>query len=86
VIERIAAIYVIEKRIRGLEADQRRAVRQAETKPMMDALKARLEATKDGISRWRERLRKLLHEDGKPAEVGETGQDHGELRHAVRPA
>jgi hypothetical protein len=51
VIERIAAIYAIEKRIRGLDADRRRAVRQAETKPMMDALKARLEATKDGISR-----------------------------------
>ncbi|MGO8834177.1 MAG: IS66 family transposase [Roseiarcus sp.] len=51
VIERIAAVYAIEKRIRGLDADQRRAVRQAETKPLMDALKARLEATKDGISR-----------------------------------
>jgi transposase len=51
VIERIAAVYVIEKRIRGLNADQRRAVRQSETKPLMEALKARLEATKDGISR-----------------------------------
>jgi transposase len=51
VIERIAAVYAIEKRIRCLDADQRRTVRQAETKPLMDALKARLEATKDGISR-----------------------------------
>ena len=51
VIERIAAVYAIEKRIRGLDADRRRAVRQAETKPLMEALKARLEATKDGISR-----------------------------------
>jgi transposase len=51
VIERIAAVYVIEKRIRGLDADQRRAVRQAETKPLMEALKARLKETKDGISR-----------------------------------
>jgi transposase len=51
VIERIAAVYAIEKRIRGLDADLRRAVRQAETKPLMEALKARLEATKDGISR-----------------------------------
>jgi transposase len=51
VIERIAAVYAVEKRIRGLDADQRRAVRQAETKPLMEALKARLEATKDGISR-----------------------------------
>jgi transposase len=51
VIERIAAVYAIEKRIRGLNADQRRAVRQSETKPLMEALKARLESTKDGISR-----------------------------------
>ena len=51
VIERIAAVYAIEKRIRGVDADQRRAVRQAETKPLMEALKARLEATKDSISR-----------------------------------
>ena len=51
VIERIAAVYAIEKRIRGLDAEQHRAVRQAETKPLMEALKARLEATKDGISR-----------------------------------
>ena len=51
VIERIAAVYVIEKRIRGLDADRRRAVRQAETRPLMEALKARLEATRDGVSR-----------------------------------
>jgi transposase len=51
VIERIAEVYAIEARIRGLDADQRRAVRQAEAKPLMEALKARLEATKDGISR-----------------------------------
>ncbi len=51
VIERIGAVYAIEKKIRGLDAAQRRAVRQAETKPLMEALKARLEETKDGISR-----------------------------------
>jgi transposase len=51
VIERIAAVYAIEKRIRGLDADRRRAVRQAQTKPLMEALKARLEAVKDGVSR-----------------------------------
>jgi transposase len=51
VIERISTVYAIEERIRGLDADQRRAVRQVETKPLMDALKARLEAVKDGISR-----------------------------------
>lgn len=51
VITRIAAIYEIEKKIRGKSAQERLCVRQAETKPLMDALKARLEATKDGISR-----------------------------------
>jgi hypothetical protein len=51
VIERIGAVYAIEERIRGLDSDERRAVRQAETKPLMEALKARLEAVKDGISR-----------------------------------
>ncbi|MCP3475484.1 transposase [Bradyrhizobium sp. CCGUVB1N3] len=51
VIERIAAVYAIEERIRGLDAGERRAVRQAETKPLMEALKACLVAVKDGISR-----------------------------------
>jgi transposase len=51
VIERIAVIYAIEKRIRRLDADRRYAVRQAETKPLMEALKARLVVTRDGISR-----------------------------------
>ena len=50
VIERIAAIYAIEKKIRGMEAGQRRAVRRTETKPPMDALHARLMVTKDGLS------------------------------------
>lgn len=51
VIERIGAIYAIEETIRGLSADLRRSVRQSQTKPLMEALKARLEAVKDGISR-----------------------------------
>ena len=44
-------VYEIEARIRGRDAEERRAVRQTETKPLMEALKARLEAVKDGISR-----------------------------------
>jgi len=51
VIERIAEVYAIEKRIRGTSAENRRAVRQSETKPIMDALHARLVAVSDGISR-----------------------------------
>jgi transposase len=51
VIERIGAVYAIEERIRGLDAGERRTARQAETKPLMETLKARLVAVKDGISR-----------------------------------
>ena len=39
VLERIAALYVIEKTIRGRSADERRAVRQENSKPLVLALK-----------------------------------------------
>ena len=42
-LERIAAFYAIESRIRGHGAEERRAVRQADTKPLVEALRARLE-------------------------------------------
>jgi transposase len=42
-LERIAALYAIEKTIRGRSADQRRAVRQERSKPLVLALKAWLE-------------------------------------------
>jgi transposase len=42
-LERIAALYAIEKTIRGLRADERRAVRQDKSKPLVLALKAWLE-------------------------------------------
>jgi hypothetical protein len=42
-LERIAALYAIESRIRGRSAEERRAVRQAETKPLVEKLKAWLE-------------------------------------------
>ncbi len=42
-LERIAAIYAIEKTIRGASADERRAVRQERSKPLVVALKAWLE-------------------------------------------
>ena len=51
VIERLAEVYAIEKRIRGTSAENRRAVRQAEAKPIMEALHARLVAVNEGISR-----------------------------------
>jgi transposase len=42
-LERIAALYAIEKTIRGRSADERRAVRQERSKPLVLALKAWLE-------------------------------------------
>ena len=50
VIERLAAVYAIEKRIRGKTEELRKAVRQAETKPLMEALHARLLAVREGLS------------------------------------
>src|SRR6202795_459240 len=65
-LERIAALYAIESRIRGRSAEERRAVRQAETKPLVETLKAWLEnrliavsekstiaeAIRYGLTRW----------------------------------
>ena len=42
-LERIAALYAIENRIRGRSADERRAIRQTETRPLVKALKTWLE-------------------------------------------
>jgi transposase len=65
-LQRIAALYAIESRIRGRSAEERRAVRQAETKPLVEKLKAWLEnrliavsekstiaeAIRYGLTRW----------------------------------
>ena len=42
-LERIAALYAIEKTIRGVSADERRRVRQDKSKPLVAALKTWLE-------------------------------------------
>jgi transposase len=42
-LERIAKLYAIEQRIRGASAEERRAVRQAESKPIVEDLKVWLE-------------------------------------------
>jgi transposase len=44
-LKRIAEFYEIEAEIRGTRADQRRAVRQQKTKPLVEALKTWLEKT-----------------------------------------
>lgn len=50
VIARIGAVYAIEERIRGTTADTRLRVRQAESRPLMEALKARLLEVRAAIS------------------------------------
>ena len=50
-MEAIAAVYAIEKRIRGSSADLRRTLRQAESRPILEVLHARLLAVRDGLSR-----------------------------------
>jgi transposase len=49
-LERIAALYAIESRIRGRRPEERRAVRQAETKPLVEALRAWLENKLKAVS------------------------------------
>ena len=49
-LERIAALYAIESRIRGRAADQRRAVRQTEARPLVAALRAWLEEQLRAVS------------------------------------
>lgn len=51
IIGRIAAVYAIESRIRGLSANERRDGRRAHTAPLMAELKAALEAELLGRSR-----------------------------------
>ena len=50
-IERIGALYGIEEEIRGKPTDQRRGVRQTQSKPLLDSLRQWLEATLSKLSR-----------------------------------
>ena len=49
-LRRIAGIYAIEARIRGRPPDERRRIRQTETKPLAEAMKTWLEAELTRIS------------------------------------
>lgn len=50
-LQRIAALYAIEEKIRGLSAEERRAARLAETKPLVEALKIWLEQKLDVVAK-----------------------------------
>ena len=51
VIAQLGEVYAIEERVRGRSADTRLAARQAETKPILETLKARLMTARGEISR-----------------------------------
>ena len=50
-MQRIGALYAIEEEIRGRPPDERRAVRQAQARPLLDSLRQWLEATLSKLSR-----------------------------------
>ena len=90
-IVRIAALYAIESRIRGRSADERRAIRQAETKPLVETLKVWLTtqlATVSGKSLIAEAIRYgLNHWDGlvRFLEDGRIEMDTNDVERAIRP-
>jgi transposase len=59
-LERIAQLYGIEKEIRGRSPDERREVRKAKSKPLLEAMHAWLQATMVKLSRKSE-LAKAIH-------------------------
>jgi transposase len=50
-LQRIGALYGVEEEIRGKPPDQRRAVRQTQSKPLLDSLRQWFEATLSKLSR-----------------------------------
>jgi transposase len=90
-LERIATLYAIESRIRGRSATERRAVRQAETKPLVEEFKAWLEtklaavsekstiagAIRYGLTRWDGMVRFL--------DDGRIEMDTNSVERAMRP-
>lgn len=59
-LERIAQLYGIEKEIRGRSPGERRAIRQARSRPLLEAMQAWLKATMSKLSRKSE-LAKAIH-------------------------
>jgi transposase len=91
VIARIAAVYAVEARINGRDAETRRAVRQIETKPIMADLKTRLITVLAEISAksaLAEAIRYTLgHWDGLVAflEDGRIDVDTNTVERTMRP-
>ncbi len=64
-LERIAALYAIEKEIRGHPAKQRREVRHARTRPLLESLKQWLEETLAKLSRKSDTARAVRYALGR---------------------
>jgi transposase len=90
-LERIAALYAVESEIRGRSADERRALRQEESRPILDELEPWLrtklglisqktklaEAIRYALSRW-EGLTRFLHD-------GRIEIDSNVVERSIRP-
>ena len=61
IIEQIGRVYAAEARIRGTSAEHRLAVRQAETVPLMAALKALLETRLAQVSTQSSRAKAIRY-------------------------
>ena len=91
---RIAQIYAVEKDVRGARADERRAVRQARSRPVVDALKMFFEhqltrlaggsetakIIRYGLRHW-DGLTRFL-DDGR---IGVSNEGHAVMSVKVRP-
>src|SRR5215470_6670533 len=64
-LERIAALYVIEKEIRGRLPDERREVRSLRSRPLLDSLKQWLEETLSKLSRKSDTARAVRYALGR---------------------
>ena len=60
-LRRIAGLYVIEADIRGKPPDERRQVRQARSRPLLDDLERWLRATLDTLSRMSDTAAAILY-------------------------
>jgi transposase len=90
-LERIAQLYAIEDRVRGHSAEHRRLVRQAESKPVVDSLKAWLEGRLKAVSQKSEIAETIRygfnHWDGlqRFLEDGRIELDTNSVEREIRP-
>lgn len=90
-LRRIAALYAVEAEIRGRGPEVRRAVRQARSKPLVDALGAWLRAQKErlsGSSKMGQAVRYILNGWGPLCvflEDGRVEMDSNRVENMIRP-